>query len=135
KKVKIETEFDENVPTITCDPAALQQVFYNLILNATDALAETGGQHSTVWVKTSYSPERKIVVITVADDGPGIREELKSRLLKERVSSKPTGHGFGLLTSARIVNEHGGTLSAQNRPEGGAEFQIALPVQTIDQST
>ncbi len=135
KKVKIETEFDEHVPTITCDPAALQQVFYNLILNATDALGETGGQHSTVWVKTSYNPERCNVVITVADDGPGIREELKSRLLKERVSSKPAGHGFGLLTSARIVNEHGGTLSAQNRPEGGAEFQISLPVQTIDQST
>jgi signal transduction histidine kinase len=129
KKVKIETEWDESLPMIMCDPSALQQVFYNLIINAADALGETGGQHCSVWVKTEFHPEQGHIVITVADDGPGIPEQLKSRLLKERVSSKPAGHGFGLLTSARIVREHGGTMSAQNRAEGGAEFRITLPVQ------
>lgn len=132
KKVKIETEFSDDVPLITCDPASLQQVFYNLILNAADALGETEGRHSTIWVKTTCSPARNQVNIIVADDGPGIRDDLKPRLLKERVSSKPTGHGFGLLTSARIVKEQGGVLIARNRPEGGAEFQISLPVQSAD---
>ena len=130
KKVTIESEWDRDLPIVTCDPSGIQQVFYNLILNAADALGETGGQHSTVQVKTTYCPERGIVLLTVADDGPGIADELASKLLKERVSSKPSGHGFGLLTSARIVKEHGGTLQARNRAEGGAEFCVTLPIAT-----
>lgn len=132
KKINIETEFDQDLPSVVCDAAALQQVFYNLILNAADSLRTTEGKHCTVWVRTSYDAGRRQVSITVADDGPGIRDDLKSRLLHERVTSKPNGHGFGLLTSARIVKDHGGILTAENRPEGGAEFKITLPAKSPD---
>ena len=101
-------------------------------MNAADALGETGGKHSTVRVRTSYNPERGIALLTVADDGPGIPDELASKLLKERVSSKPSGHGFGLLTSARIIKEHGGTLQARNLAEGGAEFCVTLPIASME---
>lgn len=128
KKIVFTTDWAPDIPPVICDPAAMQQVFYNLILNAAEALAGTAGAHSTVWVETRHIPERGIVRLRIADDGPGIPSSLDGLLFTRRVSSRPTGHGFGLLTVARIVKEHGGIVSAGARQGGGAELTIDLPV-------
>jgi two-component system sensor histidine kinase HydH len=67
------------------------------------------------------------VILTVADTGAGIAPELAGRLFTPFVSTKPTGTGLGLSISRRIVEEHGGQLTADNRAEGGARFTIKLP--------
>ena len=131
KKVVFKTEWGPDVPSVICDPSAIQQVFYNLVLNAADSLAETAGAHSTVWIETRFFPELSMIRLRVADDGPGISSSLEGSLFKRRVSSKPTGHGFGLLTIGRIVKEHGGDIAAGARQGGGAEFTINLPVSPV----
>jgi signal transduction histidine kinase len=130
RKAIIETDWGADISPVTCDASAIQQMFYNLILNAADALSECGHEQSHVWVTTHYDAASHCAVLTVADNGPGIPAPLAKKLFKDRISSKPTGHGFGLLTIARIVQNHQGTVTARNRPEGGAEFTITLPVSS-----
>ena len=125
----IETDFSPILPQLFCDPSAIQQIFYNLMLNAADALTSTGGEHHTVCVQTSFLADTNQIKLVVSDDGPGIPPDVLKSLFKDRVSSKPTGHGFGTLTVARLAKEHGGTVHAANRPEGGAEFTVLLPVR------
>lgn len=128
KKAIIKTNWDVNIPEFECDASGLQQVFYNLLLNAADSLAAAGTEHFTIVVSTHFDARRNQIELIVEDDGPGIPDEIRSRMFKERVSTKPTGHGFGLLTIARIIQEHGGNITAGSRDGGGARFVISLPV-------
>lgn len=128
KKAVIQTQWGEGIPPLECDASGLQQVFYNLVLNAADSLAEGDHDHHTILVSTRYDAERECAILVVEDDGPGIPPEVLPRMFKERVSSKPTGHGFGLQTIARIIHEHGGTITPGSRAGGGARFTITLPV-------
>jgi two-component system sensor kinase FixL len=74
------------------------------------------------------------VVIEVADTGPGISEDIAARLFQPFVTSKASGMGIGLSISSRIVDAHGGTLSASRNAEGGATFRIELPVKANEAS-
>src|SRR5262249_46208387 len=67
--------------------------------------------------------------LDVADSGSGIAREIAERLFTPFTSTKPTGTGLGLSISRRIIEEHGGRLTAANRPEGGAWFSVALPAR------
>ncbi len=128
KKAVIKTSWDPNIPEFECDAAGLQQVFYNLLLNSADALAAAGTEHFTIFVSTQYDSHARRINLIVEDDGPGIPPDICARMFKERVSTKPTGHGFGLLTIARIVQEHSGTITPGQREGGGARFVISLPL-------
>jgi signal transduction histidine kinase len=80
-------------------------------------------------------PEGPDVVLTVDDQGPGIREEDLPRIFERfwRADDAPAGGtGLGLSIAAWIVEAHGGTISATNRPEGGARFEIRLPASTAE---
>lgn len=104
------------------DRGQLQTVLVNLLLNALDAMP-SGGAVDVAW----SSPADGKLRITVADAGPGIPATLADKLFTPFASTKPAGTGLGLSISARIVEEHGGTITAVNRPEGGACFTITLP--------
>jgi signal transduction histidine kinase len=103
------------------DAGQIGTVLVNLFLNALDAMPR-GGQ-----LDVRLEPSAAEMHLTVADTGPGIAPELAGRLFTPFTSTKPTGTGLGLSISQRIVEEHGGRLTAGNRPEGGASFTIALP--------
>ena len=68
------------------------------------------------------------VDLSVTDSGPGVAADILPRLFVPFVSNKDTGMGLGLSVSRRIVEDHGGTIRAYNRPEGGACFVVRLPV-------
>ncbi len=129
KKTVIQTDWDASIPQLDCDCAGLQHVFYNLLLNAADALAGAEPGHHTIFVSTRFNREQNIAELIVADDGPGIAQDVIRRMFRERVSTKETGHGFGLLTVSRIVEEHGGKIEVGTRDGGGAQFVILLPIK------
>jgi signal transduction histidine kinase len=74
------------------------------------------------------------VDLTVADTGPGVAADILPRLFVPFVSNKETGMGLGLSVSRRIVEDHGGTIAARNRPEGGARFVLRLPANSAQSS-
>lgn len=107
---------------LVADPEQLRQVFVNLALNALDAMP-TGGALRFVVRAAGGALE-----VEVADTGPGVPHAMMGRLFQPFASSKDTGLGLGLVISKRIVEEHGGTVGAANRPGGGASFFVKLPL-------
>jgi two-component system sensor histidine kinase HydH len=104
------------------DSGLLCTVFVNLFINSLDAMAKGGRLQVTVQTRPGGGAE-----IDIADSGSGIAPEILGRLFTPFASTKATGTGLGLSISRRIIEEHGGTITGGNRPEGGARFSIRLP--------
>ncbi|WP_310494565.1 ATP-binding protein [Dechloromonas sp.] len=117
-------------PNLKCSGSSgqLQQVIMNLVQNACDA---TASQREPALI-VSGDIEDGMVILRFADNGPGISEEHLGRLFEPFFTTKPVGQGtgLGLSISYSIVERHGGRLSAHNLPGGGAEFILALPVES-----
>jgi two-component system sensor histidine kinase HupT/HoxJ len=105
----------------------LLQVLMNLIQNAFDAACSPDSTAPRLHIRV-YQQDRW-VIITLHDNGPGIAPEALSRIFEPFFTTKPVGKGtgLGLSISYGIVERHGGTLTARNHPEGGAEFELRLP--------
>lgn len=101
----------------------LQQVFYNLFLNAAQAM----GGRGTILVEVLREDAR--VLVSVRDTGPGLGVGERHKVFEPFYTTKRGGEstGLGLAISQEIVHEHRGTLHADNHPEGGALFRLALP--------
>jgi two-component system sensor histidine kinase HydH len=107
---------------VEADQDQLQQLLLNLVLNALDAMPQGGT------VEIDLRPPRDShVELAVRDTGPGIAPSILPKVFETFVSSKETGVGLGLPVSRRIAEDHGGSLSAYNLPEGGACFVVRLP--------
>ena len=125
-KVEPRLLIEPSLPPVNGSPNQLQQVFVNLINNAAQAIATTA-RAGTVEVRAH--PWLDGVAIEVADDGPGIPEELHQRIFEPFFTTKPIGEGTGLGLSIcqGIIREHGGRLSVKSAPGQGATFTIELP--------
>jgi signal transduction histidine kinase len=109
-------------PTVRADPFQLERVFQNLARNS----AEVTGGSGTVTIRCEPEGASK-VLITVADDGPGIAADSLPRLFEPFQTSKSGGTGLGLSIVRTIVEAHGGRITGKNGEAGGAVFRIALP--------
>ena len=107
---------------LTADGEQVQQVLVNLALNALDAMPAGG----TLTFHVAATPDGG-ATIRVLDTGAGIAADVLPRLFQPFVSGKPTGLGMGLVISRRLVENHGGTITAWNPSGGGAEFTVTLP--------
>jgi two-component system sensor histidine kinase AtoS len=125
--VSVVSELDARCPTIMADPMQLQQVFMNLLMNAADAMPDGG----RVTVRTACDPAARVLRVEVADGGKGFSPEARERMFEPFFSTKAKGTGLGLAISKRLVEDHGGTLKGENRPEGGARFIIEFPVEAM----
>ncbi|MFL5817298.1 MAG: ATP-binding protein [Conexibacter sp.] len=124
-RIEIVRDYDRTLPKLTVHGSELNQVWTNLLDNAIDALEETG----TITIRTSL--DGPCIRVDVADDGPGIPEELRARVLEPFFTTKEAGRGtgLGLDTARRIVEErHTGTLSFDTSPEG-TTFHVWLPLE------
>lgn len=120
--VVVTTEtLDGNIEFVV-DKAQLQQVLVNLAINALDAMSSGG----TLTLRTQLASDG--VRIDVIDNGSGFSDEALSGLFQAFSSSKEAGVGLGLVICRRIIEEHGGAISAQHTPGGGATFTIWLPL-------
>jgi len=112
---------------INADIEQMRLVFLNLFLNAIEAVPENGSISCTVEPSTENR-----VLITIMDNGPGIAPENLERIFEPYFSKRPGGTGLGLALARRIIEEHEGSIVAENRPETGALFKILLPLDIQD---
>ncbi len=117
--------FAENLPPTMTDGPQLQQVFLNLLNNAMDAI----GRRGAIEITTKSIAGNKLV-ISIADNGPGIRPEHLKQIFDPFFSTKDPnkGTGLGLYISYNIIKKLGGDIAAENRKSGGTLFTIVLPV-------
>ena len=129
--VGIAIELDPQLGEIEADRGRVRQILANLLSNAIEALAGVGGAAITVRTRWVLAAQAAQAEITVSDNGPGFREDILSRAFDPYVTSKARGTGLGLAIVRRIVEEHGGRISAENLVAGGARVRVLLPA-TVD---
>ncbi len=125
------------VPAFRMDRDQLRQVFENLTINAAEAAGESGAvevEIERVPAPASASDQDtwggfdELVVVRIADDGPGIGDEVKERIFHPFFTTKQQGSGVGLSTVKKIVDSHGGLIDVDRSPLGGARFTVRLPM-------
>jgi len=131
---KVDT-FLEEIPSVPCNPEQINQVFLNLIVNSSHAIAsQKRPNRGHITIRTSCDSD--FVYCTIADDGPGIPAATMRRIFEPFFTTKDPGQGTGLGLSISydiITHKHGGTLTVSCPPEGGTLFTIRLPLKiTID---
>ena len=120
-------EVNPELPAVSGDPAALEEVVLNLLSNAMEVLKSDG--HIRVVADTAAGREGgQDVVLLVEDDGPGIKDEIKERIFEPFVTGREGGTGLGLYLVKRIVDRHKGSITVYSTPGDGAKFLIRLPV-------
>jgi two-component system, NtrC family, nitrogen regulation sensor histidine kinase GlnL len=133
--VRFVERYDPSLPAVDGDRDALVQVLLNLVKNAVEAvpagegevLLATHYQHGLrITLPSSRRPVELPITVEVADNGPGVAEDLQAHLWDPFVSTKPQGRGLGLSLVAKIVGDHGGVVDHANRPRG-AVFRVRLP--------
>jgi len=122
QQVSIETSQSAGPGWVDADQDLIQQLLLNLVLNALDAMPLGGAIRIEVQPTTDGQ-----AAVRVIDTGPGIAPHILPIIFDRFVSSKETGVGLGLPVSLRIAQEHGGKLTAENLPQGGASFTLQLP--------
>jgi len=121
--VDLRIDIDDEPVWYDGDPDLLHQVFVNVFINAIEAMP-TGGQ---VVVKCSRSETPPRLVLSITDTGPGIASEILPQLFEPFVTTKDHGTGLGLAVSRRIIESHGGAMTAANCAGHGAQMLISLP--------
>jgi signal transduction histidine kinase len=124
KGIALDVDCSEAAPAVRADQRGLYRVLLNLVSNAADALPRAGGQ-IRIAAKTA---ESGALVIEVADNGPGVPDEISRRIFDPFFSTKGSqGTGLGLAVTQKIVVEHGGQIAVSRAPEGGALFRVVIP--------
>jgi nitrogen fixation/metabolism regulation signal transduction histidine kinase len=131
---EIGLELDQNLGPLEADRSRVRQILNNLITNALEALDGVMNPRLDVATRFEQGGDAAYAVVTVCDNGPGFQRELLSRVFDPYVTSKPKGTGLGLAIVKKIVEEHGGRIDADNRPEGGARVRVVLPMKDSTRS-
>ena len=140
KKVSLEYELGEDLPSIDGDVSQLKQVVMNLVTNASDALAGGGGvirvRTGVMEVDRAYLLESHVfedhregpyVYLEISDSGCGMEAETQKRVFEPFFTTKRTGRGLGLAVILGIVRGHRGAIHLSSEPGRGAEFRILFP--------
>ena len=126
-RVPIRRNLASSLPQVLADSAQIRQVLHNLVQNAQDALGAAKVPGAEIEVRTEAAGDS--VRLMVSDNGAGFPEELMARIFEPYVTTKPRGTGLGLAIVKKIVDEHHGVISIENRPRRGASVSILLPVR------
>ena len=120
--IVMRTELTAELPKIMADRVQLQQVFMNLMLNAIEAMTDSGGE---LTVKSQLQDGQ--LLFSISDTGPGLPKEKMDQIFSAFFTTKPQGSGMGLSISRSIVESHGGRLWATANNGRGATFHFTLP--------
>jgi len=125
REIKLSHEKESAIPEIVADARQLQQLFYNLMNNAAEALHASGKENKSITITTGQSNSE--VILRIQDNGCGIPEDLIEKTFSNRFTTKSGGHGFGLIVCKKVVEDHGGTIKVDSRPDQGTTFNITIP--------
>ena len=141
-QVTVSTAYTPDLPLLKIDRQRLEQVFTNLIINATQAMLNSGQypeerelslQTSITPVPEETAPQKagrlEEVTITIADTGPGIPADARQQIFEPFFTTKARGTGLGLTVARRIIEEHKGTIKIDSDEGKGTRFVITLPIQ------
>jgi signal transduction histidine kinase len=123
KPIQVKFEPNTALPMVEHDPALIQQVILNLVLNGIQAISGTGE------VRVELIPYSEWVVVDVRDTGRGISAEALPRIFKPFFTTRSEGTGLGLSLANSIVQSHGGHIDVSSIPGKGTQFKVSLPLQ------
>jgi signal transduction histidine kinase len=123
----VRLELAKDLPPVEFDICQIQQVLVNTIYNAAEALAEIDGERHIV-ITTGHKTEGKdaLAHVSIRDNGHGVMKDKLHLLFEKRFTTKPRGHGIGLITCKRILDTHTGMISYNYQDGACFEFQIPL---------
>lgn len=130
QNISLETKLQKGLPLIYLVRNQIQQVIFNLLINAMEAMPDGG----KIMITTCQSEEK--LKILISDSGPGVPEDTRMQLFEPFISSKPQGTGLGLSVSYSIIDTHGGLIELVDETQcipgyGGACFKITLPLLEV----
>jgi PAS domain S-box-containing protein len=125
--IKFDKSLAPDLPKCYADPHLIEQVVLNLITNAARAMEKSANGNKRVEIK-SFA-QNNTLCVQVADNGPGVPNELRERIFDPFFTTKEDGSGIGLNIAQRIVADHNGSISLDTSRWGGAEFKIELPIE------
>ncbi len=140
RHVRFGEEYDPSLPAVHGNRDLLVQVFLNLVKNAAEASPMTGGE---IIMTTAYRHGRRLatpgagrpqqvpLMVSIADNGPGIPEDIKEHLFDPFVTTKHNGTGLGLALVAKVIGDHGGIIEFDSQPRKTV-FRVFLPVVPRD---
>jgi PAS domain S-box-containing protein len=147
KGIRVERAYQDRIPPTLMDRNQVRQVFENLFINALEAMQGQGilsvettmaslpaaanapdGSPASPAGGEAWSSFGSYLVVRVGDTGPGIPEELRDKLFYPFFTTKKDGSGVGLSMAKKVVDSHRGLIDVQNRPGGGAQFTVRLPI-------
>jgi len=123
QRIGLRREVVQDLPSIESDPELLKQVLLNLVINAIQAMSDGGD------VVVSAMARNDRILIRVKDGGAGIQPQDRDRIFDPFFTTKDNGSGLGLSVAHRIVEQHGGMLTAEANAEKGMTFSVSLPLR------
>jgi signal transduction histidine kinase len=130
QSIRVERQYQPNLPLVPLDESLSEQAFVNLIQNAYDAMGSGGGT-LRLTAEMAHHGNREGVEVRVEDSGPGIPAELREQIFNPFVTTKKTGVGLGLSIVSRIIDGHHGTIRVENGSmagsSAGARFVMFFP--------
>jgi signal transduction histidine kinase len=139
--VKVDLAVPEELPAIQGDEHQLCQVFTNLVINAFEAMNGQGRIRISAWAGTVEQEHTQrgglasvpMLIVEIADDGPGIPDELKDRVFNAFFTTKAQGSGLGLAIVRKIIDAHDGRIDVTSSSGKGTRFTVTLPVSAGDE--
>ncbi len=124
--ITVQRNLEPGLPPVLADPEAIRRALANLIDNAAEAMQAS--LLRVLGLRTALSEDGTAAEVTVSDTGSGLSDEIRERLFLPYYSTKRRGTGLGLSIAAKIVQEHGGSISAEANTPKGARFLLRLPL-------
>jgi PAS domain S-box-containing protein len=128
RPLSIKLSLAANLPVIEADAGRLRQVLHNLLRNALEAMEHQAEAYVEISTRRVQGADADSIEIKVLDNGPGFVSDIVHQAFDPYVTSKPKGTGLGLAIVKKLIEEHGGQISARNREQGGAEISILIPI-------
>ena len=131
RAVELRSELAADLPLIDGHPSQLQEVIYNLVRNATEAMDNVTDRNRVLQVSTGLR-DHETIAVAVQDSGPGIDPKRLDEIFNAFFTTKSQGTGLGLAICRMIIEHHGGQLIASSDGKNGALFQFVLPIESAD---
>jgi PAS domain S-box-containing protein len=122
---EIRTDLAPDLPPVSASEEHMQDIWTNLLLNATDAVRDR--KQGLISIRTYFSQQKKGVIISIEDNGVGIEPENLDHIFEPFFTTKERGTGLGLAICADMVKHHGGSITVESQPGSGTKFSVTLP--------